>query len=230
MTTPANTPPPDAAPGKPATLILARHGQTVWHAENRYAGSSDIDLTPTGVEQAELLARWARIARPEALYCSPIRRAQETIAPTREALGLPVTTVADLREQDFGIAEGRTIGELGEQDPELVANFRADPVAHHFPGGESPIAVADRGSAALRRIAAENGGRTVLVVAHNTLIRVSLCALIGVPVRQYRSVFPQLSNGTLTCIRLDGGTGSGAALLSFNVPLAGEIATRSSPG
>lgn len=27
------------------TLLLARHGQTVWHAENRYAGVSDIGLT-----------------------------------------------------------------------------------------------------------------------------------------------------------------------------------------
>ena len=35
------------------TLLLARHGQTVWHAENRYAGISDVALTDTGVAQAE---------------------------------------------------------------------------------------------------------------------------------------------------------------------------------
>ncbi|RIJ76370.1 histidine phosphatase family protein [Nakamurella silvestris] len=214
----------------PATLILARHGQTVWHAENRYAGSSDIDLTPTGVEQAGLLAEWAALARPEALYCSPIRRAQETIAPTREALGTAVTTVADLREQDFGVAEGRTIGELAAENPRLVADFRADPVAHHFPGGESPLTVAARGAAALRGIAADNPGRTVLVVAHNTLIRVSLCALIGVPVNTYRAVFPQLSNGTLTQLRLGADPAAPAALLSFNVPIAGEIAVRRGQG
>ena len=31
------------------TLLLTRHAETVWHKENRYAGTSDIDLTPHGV-------------------------------------------------------------------------------------------------------------------------------------------------------------------------------------
>ena len=29
-------------------LVLVRHGETVWHAENRYAGVSDVALTPRG--------------------------------------------------------------------------------------------------------------------------------------------------------------------------------------
>ncbi|MFJ2114719.1 histidine phosphatase family protein, partial [Streptomyces sp. NPDC087850] len=37
------------------TLFLARHGETVWHDENRYAGASDIGLTPRGAAQAEAL-------------------------------------------------------------------------------------------------------------------------------------------------------------------------------
>jgi 2,3-bisphosphoglycerate-dependent phosphoglycerate mutase len=44
-----------------STLLLTRHAETVWHAENRYAGGdSDIDLTPAGVRQAERLAEWVR--------------------------------------------------------------------------------------------------------------------------------------------------------------------------
>jgi broad specificity phosphatase PhoE len=31
-------------------VVLARHGETVWHAENRYAGVSDVALTPLGEE------------------------------------------------------------------------------------------------------------------------------------------------------------------------------------
>ena len=41
------------------TLLLVRHGQTVWHEGNRYAGSSDVPLTDVGHEQAQALARWA---------------------------------------------------------------------------------------------------------------------------------------------------------------------------
>ena len=41
------------------TLYVVRHGETEWHAENRYAGVSDVGLTETGREQAERLGRWA---------------------------------------------------------------------------------------------------------------------------------------------------------------------------
>lgn len=55
------------------TLLLARHGQTIWHAENRYAGVSDIGLTDEGRAQAEALGRWAAVHRPDAIWTSPSR-------------------------------------------------------------------------------------------------------------------------------------------------------------
>jgi broad specificity phosphatase PhoE len=44
----------------------------------------------------------------------------------------------------------------------------------------------------------------ILVVAHSTAIRLALCALIGVPLGDYRRVFPQLRNCGLTELRLTG--------------------------
>jgi probable phosphoglycerate mutase len=121
----------------------------------------------------------------------------------------------DLREVGFGIAEGRTLAEL---DPEVVARFRADPVAHPFPGAEPPAAAAQRCAAALRRVAARHSQDTVLVVAHNTLLRLGLCALLGLPVARYRQVFPRLDNVAVTEIALPDGDGP-VALLSLNVPV-----------
>ena len=37
-------------------LYVARHGQTVWNAENRVCGITDVDLTTKGKEQAKALA------------------------------------------------------------------------------------------------------------------------------------------------------------------------------
>lgn len=204
------------------TLLLARHGQTVWHAENRYAGgASDVDLTPTGVEQALRLAAVARERAVDAIVVSPVRRAQETAAPAAKALGLEVVVVEDLREVDFGIVEGRTLAEVeAEEDdgPGIVARFRADPVAHPFPGAEPPQQAADRCVAALRAVAAGAPGATLLVVAHNTLLRVALCTLIGLPVARYRHVFPRLDNAAVTEVALHPDPGRPAALLSLNVP------------
>jgi 2,3-bisphosphoglycerate-dependent phosphoglycerate mutase len=205
------------------TLLLTRHAQTVWHAENRYAGTSDVDLTPEGVEQAHRLADWVRTRTIDAVVCSPVRRAGETAAPSALALGVEIEVEDDLREVGFGIAEGRTLAEL---DPEVAARFRADPVAHPFPGAEPPAEAAERCAAALRRVAEKHGDGTVLVVAHNTLLRLGLCVLLGLPVARYRQVFPRLDNVAVSEIAFPAGDGP-VALLSLNVPV-GRTAPASS--
>jgi probable phosphoglycerate mutase len=201
----------------PATLLLARHGQTVWHAENRYAGVSDVALTDTGYAQAEALGRWAAAHPVDAVWTSPLSRAIATADPACRALGLTPHREPDLRECDFGVVEGRTLAEFAAENPEAADAFRADPVAHPFPGAEDPRAAAGRGSAALRRVAAAHPGGRVLVVAHNTLLRLVLCSLLGVPLAEYRRVYPQLRNAAVSEIRVDG---EHTALLSLNVPCA----------
>jgi probable phosphoglycerate mutase len=201
-------------------LVLTRHGQTVWHSENRYAGSSDIDLTAVGLAQADRLAAWTRQHRPAAVLSSPLARALATARPSAAVLGVEPVVVPDLREVDFGLAEGRTLSELRADDPDMVARFRRDPVTHHFPGADPPAAAAKRACEALRGIAADHPGATVLVVAHNTLIRLALCQLLGIDVRTYRQVFPGIDNGTLTEVSLTAADDGPASLISFNVPLS----------
>jgi probable phosphoglycerate mutase len=205
------------------TLLLARHGQTVWHRDNRYAGgASDPDLTDEGRAQAERLARWAVARGVTAVVSSPQDRAVATAAPAAAALGVVLGHCADLRETGFGIAEGHTLDEL---DPEVVAAFRADPVAHPFPGAEPPADAARRCVAGLRAIADARPGDTVLVVAHNTLLRLGLCALLGLPLARYRQVFPRLDNVAITEIALRADPQVPAALLSFNTPVSAKEPT-----
>ncbi len=203
----------------PATIVLSRHGQTEWHAENRYAGSSEIDLTEVGIDQAEALARWAQAHRPDAFYSSPMRRALRTSVPVAAATGIQPVVENDLREVHFGIAEGLTIGELRVRHPDAAALFENDPIGGSFPEAEPPAAAADRGVSVLRKIAAAHPGETVLVIAHNTLIRLVLCALLEIPLANSRRSLPRLDNGTLTHVRLSGEPATPGALLSFNVPL-----------
>ncbi|MGC5040435.1 histidine phosphatase family protein [Streptomyces sp. DT190] len=198
------------------TLLLARHGQTVWHAENRYAGVSDIGLTDTGRAQAQALGRWAAAHPVDAIRTSPLSRAVATADPACRALGLTPQLEPDLRECDFGVVEGRTLAEFEAEDPEWAAAYRADPVANSFPGAEDPAAAAARGVRALREIAAAHPGGRVLVVAHNTLLRLVLCSLLSIPAKEYRRVFPRLRNAAISELRLH--TDGSAALLSLNVP------------
>ncbi|HEY8472685.1 MAG TPA: histidine phosphatase family protein [Natronosporangium sp.] len=202
------------------TVLLCRHGQTAWHRPNRYTGASDLPLDATGRAQAEALARRAGAIRPTSLACSPLVRATETIAPVADATGLPVRVDARLRELDFGIAEGRTLDQLHAERPDVVERFLADPVAHHFPGGEPPAEAVARAEAALRDLVAADPAGTVLVVAHSTLIRLLVCATLGVPLRDYRRRLPRLDPVAVTRLSFPDGNGQ-PALLTYNAPILG---------
>jgi 2,3-bisphosphoglycerate-dependent phosphoglycerate mutase len=112
--------------------------------------------------------------------------------------------------------EGRTLAEFAAEAPEAAEAFLADPVGNPFPGAEDPVAAAGRGTAALRRIAAAHPGGRVLVVAHNTLLRLVLCTLLSIPAGEYRRVFPRLRNAAISELRVN--SDGSAALLSLNVP------------
>jgi probable phosphoglycerate mutase len=198
-------------------VVLVRHGETMWHKENRYAGRSDVELTPRGEAQALTLARWAGTAGLDAVWSSQLSRARRTAQPAAAAAGLRVKIDERLAELDFGRGEGKTSAEMKAEFPVARAAFEADPAQHFLPGGEDPEDAAHRGLLALADIAASlpEQGRA-LVVAHNTLIRLLLCRLLGVPLSRYRTLFPKLSNGTGTEL---GFQGSRISLLTFNAAL-----------
>jgi len=204
-------------------LALVRHGETIWHAENRYAGSTDIPLSPRGLEQAEQLANWASSANLAAIWVSPLLRARETVAPSEHVTGMTACVDARLREIHFGQGEGLTNAEIRQSFPETFAAFQSDPVSHHLPGGEDPRDVARRTIECFKEIETIHPRGRVLVVTHNTVIRVALCQLLGVPLSKYRTAFPTVANGALSEIRVQDGQFS---LLTFNFPLESTLAGR----
>jgi probable phosphoglycerate mutase len=196
-----------------------RHGETEWHAENRYAGVSDVPLTAHGVRQAERLAAWAGGARPAAVWTSTLSRAQLTARGCADAAGVPMHVDERLRELDFGHGEGLTSTEMRDRFPEALRAFHADPVADHLPGGEDPADAARRFAACLYDIVDRHPDDRVLVVAHTTAIRLTLCHLMGIPLRDYRRLFPNLRNCALTELRVSDRHEVG--LLEFNTPIEG---------
>ncbi|TCC53419.1 histidine phosphatase family protein [Kribbella capetownensis] len=194
------------------TIVLARHGRTEWHHGNRYTGSTDLPIDEVGLQQARLLKEWAADYAPDALWSSPMLRARQTIAPIAEALGLEPTVDARLREVDFGSAEGKMLSEL----PPVVAKaFELDPVKDHFPGGEDPAEAADRVHEVFHQIGKQHEGGKVLVLAHNTLIRLLVCRVLGLPLSEYRRLLPALGPAALVRFRWQDGT---VGLEAYNVP------------
>jgi probable phosphoglycerate mutase len=171
-----------------AALLLVRHGRTAWHDGNRYAGSSDIPLDDEGERQADALGEWAKSAALTHLVASPLRRTVATANAVERSTGLAAELVPELRELDFGIAEGQTLAEMMTSAPAAAAAFLADPVAGHWPEGDDPATRTAGASAALFDIAEKHSGGRVLVVMHSTMIRLVVCDLLSIPLPRYRDL------------------------------------------
>ena len=61
-----------------ARLILIRHGQSVWNAENRFTGWTDVDLSEKGVEEAEEAGNELRDQVIDVIHTSDLIRAKRT--------------------------------------------------------------------------------------------------------------------------------------------------------
>jgi len=174
--------------------VLWRHGQTVWNAERRFQGQSDIRLDETGQAQAERAARLLAALRPDLIVSSDLSRAAQTAAPLGRLTGLEVTLDKDLRERHGGRWEGLTDAEIRSRYPVEHANWTP-------PDGEPSPVVADRVAGALYRIAeavlargddpprppreatgAENAEPGLaVVVSHGAALRLGMSRLLGMP-------------------------------------------------
>ena len=89
-------------------VYFVRHGETVWNVENKICGSTDIDLTQKGHEQAIETGKKIlndNIKADKILY-SPLIRAKKTAMHISEITGIPAFEEPRLTEQNFGKFEG----------------------------------------------------------------------------------------------------------------------------
>jgi 2,3-bisphosphoglycerate-dependent phosphoglycerate mutase len=101
-----------------------------------------------------------------AVYASSMRRAIQTVEPLAESLGLPVTTLDDLRER-------RLSGEPVDDHGTAVAWCWANPAAA-LPGGESNHAARRRGVAVVSELAGRHRGQVIVVGSHGNLLALIL--------------------------------------------------------
>lgn len=158
-------------------LDLLRHGEPV--GGRKYRGQTDDPLSEKG--WAEMRAAVARRQRWTAIVSSPMARCIAFSEWLAGETGLPLETDARLKEVGFGEWEGRTPDELRARDPEIVFEFKRDPVARRLAGAEALDAFYARVGAALDAVLAKHAGGHVLVVAHAGVIRMALCRVLGIP-------------------------------------------------
>jgi broad specificity phosphatase PhoE len=178
----------------PLTLLLVRHGQSEWNAEGRMQGqTAHVPLTELGHEQAAAAAEQLARRRPGALISSDLRRAVQTAEHCARATGLPLTTAPALREQAYGVLEGRPSRELWDvvdwTDPHWAAE-----------GGESLAQLHARVAAFVTELRADPPAEVVALVTHGDTIRAVQAVAAGLGPEAMPAETPH--NGTVTEVEL----------------------------
>jgi len=180
----------------PFTLVLVRHGQTLWNREGRLQGHGDSPLSDTGAAQARAAAERLAALPLGALYSSDLGRAMETARAASEETGLPVLPAEELRERGLGPLEGRTAAEAARDHPEVFRRYMSWDPDYAIPGGESEREVFERVGAWADRAAARHGGGAVAAaITHGGVLNVFLRRVIGAPLRIPRRF--RIQNGAL---------------------------------
>jgi 2,3-bisphosphoglycerate-dependent phosphoglycerate mutase len=101
-------------------LVLIRHGESTWNLENRFTGWTDVELTPTGVAQAQQAGRLLKEAGYDfdVAYTSVLKRAVWTLWHALDQMDrtwLPVVHDWRLNERHYGALQGLNKGDMAKQ-------------------------------------------------------------------------------------------------------------------
>ena len=159
------------------TLVLIRHGQSLWNAENKFTGWTDIGLSEKGIKEAENAGKKLEDVEFDVVHTSALIRAQKTaeiiIENNKKSKGIPVHKDKRLNERHYGSLQGLNKKETAEKyGAEQVhiwrRSFDVPP-----PDGESLKMNAERTLPYFKEniIGDLENGKNVLVAAHGNSLR-----------------------------------------------------------
>lgn len=158
---------------EPMELLLIRHALPV--RRELLDGAADPELSSDGREQAQELAKYLASEHIDAIYASPLKRAQQTAAALTDRRDVEIVTSAGLAEWDQNSSEYIPVEELkAAGDPRwqamLEGNWMAD---------ESEEDFNSRIMSAIETIVSDHGGQRVAVVCHGGVINGYLSEVLG---------------------------------------------------
>lgn len=161
------------------TVFFVRHVPHE-HQDRVHVGRMDgVKLRADSVDRLARISRRFAPERLDAVYASPVSRAQLTAHAIAEPLGLEVRTDPRLTEIDTGDWTGRTVAEVDAEPATHAWNTVRS--LNRIPGGESMLEVQARMVRALEAITAAHPDQRVAVVSHGDPTKSVLLYLLGMP-------------------------------------------------
>jgi alpha-ribazole phosphatase len=179
-------------------LLMVRHGVTETNAARRFTGQSDIDLNDEGYRQAEKLRDRLAEEKIDAVYCSDLKRAIVTAKVICSEHELEIVVCPEIRELNYGEAEGLTYREIADKYPELGEMIARYSPMLSFPGGERFSDLTVRAEKFIGRLDNHEMEQTILIVTHGGMLRMLTCQLLGMGQEHWPKF--RFDNASLTII------------------------------
>lgn len=168
-------------------LHLVRHAEVEARYQHMFGGQIDMDLSPRGHAQARALAAHLNRLSIAALYASPMKRVQQTLAPWLGNGAPRPVFLSGLREVDFGDWTG-----LGWDAVQARFGHSAWDWLDHLergevPNGETGATFRARVEPCVEQIlrdAVPNQSGDVAIVCHGGVVRMILAIVLGLPLPQ----------------------------------------------
>ena len=190
------------------TVILVRHGESEGNAAGIIQGWLDTELTSKGQEQARAAGTQLSEMPIQAVYASPLKRANHTGLAIAQRHDLEIITEPDLREQRWGLAEGKTW-------EESIAKWNLKPGkdwASLIPEMEPNVVLRKRSYECFKRIADRHVDDLVVCATHGGVIIQLLAEILELDETEWPHV--RVLNGGLTTVT---GNSSAFKLEGINV-------------
>jgi probable phosphoglycerate mutase len=185
-------------PPSKTTLLIIRHGETIWNAEQRFQGHEDSPLSETGRRQVAALGKRMKNMRFDIMMSSDLGRTQETAAIIADFTGHSVKLDSRLRERNYGVLEGLTVDEIKREHPEVLDRLKKDDPEYLPPQGESHRQHYRRNVAFFEEVLEKRSGMTIAAVAHGGVLDSIFRYVSGLPLDHPRCFIA--ANASLTIV------------------------------
>jgi len=159
-----------------STLIIFRHGQSIWNLENKFTGWVDVELSEKGIEEAKAAGEKLRGYSFDYAYASDLQRAQKTLTIALQTAGhKPLTPIYDkaLNERMYGDLQGLNKAETAEKYGDAQVKIWRRSYDVPPPNGES---LKDTAARVLPYFEKEivpklKAGKNIVIAAHGNSLR-----------------------------------------------------------
>jgi broad specificity phosphatase PhoE len=188
-------------PPQPTRLLLVRHAEIEPRYQHKFGGQIDMNLSTRGHEQAKILAEYLRDKTLDAIYASPMKRVQQTLAPLLKNGATAQTILPGLREVDFGDWTGFNWEEVREKFGVHPYDWLDEIELGAVPNGENGVQFRARVEPCLFEIIRRHQGKTAAIFCHGGVIRMILAILLDLPLSKTNSFEIEYTSVTQVALR-----------------------------